>query len=296
MNQNFADFVAPARSETRWWKVLLTLIVWFAGYFIFSTIFFAVMSLVVVIPGIEDAAQGKFTTPISVYLLLMTFMIWMGVFWISVWAFHKRGMASLLGGPSGRFLRCFGVAVLMSAVFLVATQTLLPSDDRIVENIAFERWLGLLPLGLFLMLVQVSAEEILFRGYLQQQLAAWINNRLFYMVVPSIIFGCAHFSGELGTDVGIMIVVATGLLGLFLADLTYRTGNLGAAIGVHFANNFGAMFYISYQEQISGLARYVAPDYFDQPELLAAAAKTMLISSIIMFSIYFAIMEWRARR
>jgi membrane protease YdiL (CAAX protease family) len=296
MNQNFAQYIAPARSETRWWKVLLTLIVWAVGYFILSTIVLTVTPLLFDIPGIKDVALGKFTTPIAVYLLLLTFVVWVGVFWAAVSMFHKRGIGSILGGPRRRFMRCFGWAVLISAVFLIVTQVLFPTGDRIEENITLGRWLTLLPIGLALMLIQVSAEELLFRGYLQQQLAVWFNNRFVYMVIPSILFGFAHFSTELGTDVGFMIVAATGLLGLFLADLTYRTGNLGAAIGVHFANNFGAMFYTSYQEQISGLARFVAPDYFDQPELMAMAAKTMLISSGIMFAIYFAIMEWRARR
>ena len=296
MNQNFTQYIQPARSETRWWKVLLTLVVWVAGYFLLSSILLAVLPLFLDIRGLGALAMGKFTTPIAVYFLLLTFVVWVGVFWGVVALFHKRGLASLLGGPRGRFLKCFGWAVLISAVFLITTQTLFPTDDRIVENIAFGRWLALLPLGLLLMLIQVSAEELLFRGYLQQQFAAWFNNRLFYMLVPSVLFGCAHFSTELGVGVGLMLVAATGLLGLFLADLTYRTGNLGAAIGVHFANNFGAMFYISYQEQISGLARFVAPDYFDKPELMAAAVTTMLISSGIMFAIYFAIMEWRERR
>jgi membrane protease YdiL (CAAX protease family) len=296
MNSNFAAYIEPARGETRWWKVLLTLILWAVGYMVLSTALLAVLPLFLPVPGITDLVEGKFTTPIAVYGLLLTFVVWVGVFWGMVRIFHKRGMRSLLGGPRMRFLRCFGLAVLISAAFLMATQTLFPSDDRIVENITFTRWLALLPIGLALMLVQVSAEEILFRGYLQQQFAAWVNNRFIYMVIPSIIFGFAHFSTELGVDVGLKIVAVTGFLGLFLADLTYRTGNLGAAIGVHFANNFGAMFHTSYQEQISGLARYVAPDYFDQPELLGAAADMMLISSGIMFAIYFAIMEWRARR
>jgi hypothetical protein len=131
---------------------------------------------------------------------------------------------------------------------------------------------------------------------LQQQLAVWIKNRWFYMVVPSGIFGFMHYDGGMGVDVGLSVVATTSLLGLFLADLTYRTGNLGAAIGVHFANNFSAMFWISYQEQISGLARYTAPAFFNEPAMFVEAAKSMLITTSILFLIYFSIMEWRARR
>ena len=185
----------------------------------------------------------------------------------------------------------------MSLALLSALAIHVRSDRRqIIENLNFHKWLSVLPLGVCLMFFQVSAEELLFRGYLQQQLAVWIKNRWFYMVVPSGIFGFMHYDGGMGVDVGLIVVATTSLLGLFLADLTYRTGNLGAAIGVHFANNFSAMFWISYQEQISGLARYTAPAFFNEPAMFVEAAKSMLITTSILFLIYFSIMEWRARR
>ena len=146
------------------------------------------------------------------------------------------------------------------------------------------------------MFFQVTAEELLFRGYLQQQFAVWIKSRWFFMVMPSLIFGLMHYDGSMGVNVGLTLVAVTAILGLFLADLTYRTGNLGAAIGVHFANNFSAMFLVSYQEQISGLSRYIAPDFFNTPEMFYEAAQSMLITSTIIFLIYFIILEWRARR
>jgi membrane protease YdiL (CAAX protease family) len=293
MNQNFANYVELARGESRFWKVILTLVFWFVGYFVMAGIFITLASNQLVFSGL---ATGRFVTPIAVYVLLLTFVIWVAAFWGALRLFHKRGIGSVLGGPKSKVIRNFAIAVGVSAVFLLSVQYIFPSDDHIQQNLSASRWLALMPIGLALMLIQVSAEELIFRGYLQQQFAIWIENRWFYMLFPSLIFGLMHFDGSMGMGVGLMVVCATGLLGLFLADLTYRTGNLGAAIGVHFANNFSAMFWVSYQEQISGLARYVAPEYFDQPELFIQAAKSMLITTAILFFVYFVIMEWRERR
>lgn len=293
MNQNFAQYIQPARAETRWWKVGLTLVTWAIGYMVLAGGLITVAAQALPFSRLH---LGLFVTPVAVYILLLTFVIWVGVFWVALRFFHKRGIATILGAPRKRVVRHFVIGVAASAAFLIIANLLSPSDDTLVENLSANRWYALLPIGLVLMLVQVSAEELLFRGYLQQQLAVWINNRWFYMVFPSAIFGLMHYDGSMGADVGLMVVAATGLLGLFLADLTYRTGDLGAAIGIHFANNFSAMFLVSYQEQISGLARYVAPDYFDQPDLFVEAAKGMLITTAILFSIYFVIVEWRERR
>jgi hypothetical protein len=293
MNQKFAEYIQPARSETRWWMVILTLVLWIIFYMVLSSSFVFAMDLFF---DLGELRQGVFITPAAVYVLLLTFVIWILVFLTVVKLFHKRGINSLLGNSKRKFLYNFFVAIGISAVFLILSYNLAPADDQIIENLNFHKWLSVLPLGVCLMFFQVSAEELLFRGYLQQQLAVWIKNRWFYMVVPSGIFGFMHYDGGMGVDVGLIVVATTSLLGLFLADLTYRTGNLGAAIGVHFANNFSAMFWISYQEQISGLARYTAPAFFNEPAMFVEAAKSMLITASILFLIYFSIMEWRARR
>ena len=293
MNKNFTQFIEPALSEKRWWVVSLTLVLWGILYMILSSCFILIVSKLFNLDNIRD---GLFTTPLEVYILLSTFLIWLTVFLILVKLFHKRGIISLIGKPKINFFKNFSYAIIIAGIFLFSTRSLIPNNENLLENLTYTRWLKVLPLGIFLMFFQVTAEEVLFRGYLQQQLAVWIKSRWFFMLIPSLIFGLMHYDGSMGISIGLMLVAVTSILGLFLADLTYRTGNLGAAIGVHFANNFSAMFLVSYQEQISGLSRYVAPDFFDTPNMFFQAAQSMLISTSIIFLIYFIIMEWRARR
>ncbi|WP_338153259.1 CPBP family intramembrane glutamic endopeptidase [Pseudophaeobacter leonis] len=63
----------------------------------------------------------------------------------------------------------------------------------LVSNLGFWPWLGLLPLSLLAVLVQVSAEEVVFRGYLQQALAARFKSPVIWLVAPSALFGLAHY-------------------------------------------------------------------------------------------------------
>ena len=48
------------------------------------------------------------------------------------------------------------------------------------------------------------------------------------------------------------------LFGLAAADLTARTGNLGAAVGLHFANNASAVLMVGIKGNLGGLALYNA--------------------------------------
>ena len=121
------------------------------------------------------------------------------------------------------------------------------------------RWTALLPLSLLAVLVQVSAEELLFRGYLQQQLAARFASPLAWMVVPSALFALGHYSPETAGDNAIWFVLWAGIFGMLMADLTARTGTLGTAIAVHFVNNVIAMLFTAMPDNLSGLALYVMP-------------------------------------
>jgi membrane protease YdiL (CAAX protease family) len=117
----------------------------------------------------------------------------------------------------------------------------------------------LLPLALLGVAVQTGAEELVFRGYLQQQLAARFRSPLIWMLVPSLAFGAAHYDPATSGGNLWLIVLATGAFGLAAADLTARSGSLGAAWGFHFANNVAALLVIAVKGTIPGLALFTTP-------------------------------------
>ena len=111
---------------------------------------------------------------------------------------QRRSLASVIGPQSVavlQFWRVFRILALLGAVLLV-----LPPYDLeapLVANLPLSKWLILLPLSLAAVLFQTSAEKILFRGYLQQGLAARFRSPLIWMVLPSLLL--AQFTNRMGS-------------------------------------------------------------------------------------------------
>jgi uncharacterized protein len=120
-------------------------------------------------------------------------------------------------------------------------------------------WALWLPLALPAILVQVAAEELAFRGYLMQGLAARFRARAVWLGVPALPFGILHWNPvEFGANAW-LVVVASVVAGLVLGDVTARSGNLSLAVGLHFANNAVALLIVALPSPLAGLSLFVYP-------------------------------------
>ena len=83
-----------------------------------------------------------------------------------------------------------GLNALMAVEHLVLPAGVSPEVARLRPT---GEWLiGLIP-ALALILMQVAAEEVAFRGYLLQQLRARFRSPLVWAVLPALVFGALHF-------------------------------------------------------------------------------------------------------
>lgn len=205
---------------------------------------------------LQAAAQGYggIDTPLAVFLLLVTFV---GLFvgpMLAAAAFHFRGPGSLFGARRewlGGFLTALSVLV---PIYLVLVGLGFLIEDP-APNLPLSRWLALLPLALPLVFVQIAAEELLFRGYIQQQLAARFVARWIWMGLPALVFAALHYSPAAGPILPFALASAL-VFGLAAADLTEQTGNLGAAMGLHFGNNIFGLLGIATGGTITGLSLF----------------------------------------
>jgi hypothetical protein len=78
--------------------------------------------------------------------------------------------------------------------------------------------------------------------------------------------------------------VAPFAFGLIAADLTEKTGSLGAAIGLHFINNFFGLLIISIPGTITGLALWVTPFGLEDHGIIAAS---------LVLNVVFLVVVWR---
>jgi len=127
---------------------------------------------------------------------------------------------------------------------------------------------------------------VLFRGYLQQQLAARWNAPLIWMAVPSVLFGLAHYDADAGSNAWLVVLWAI-MFGLMMADLTARAGSLGPAIALHFVNNLMAMLLIGLPESLSGLALYHYPMGMDNEAAIRA---------LLPLDVMFVVVSWLGAR
>jgi membrane protease YdiL (CAAX protease family) len=220
-------------------------------------------------PGvwISDIPAGN--TPGKLLVLLFGFGgVILGV-QLTARVFQRRGLKGVTG-PVPLFWRQFGRVLLYLLALTVALSLLPPYDmgEPLDQNLPFSRWLALLPLGLAALLIQTGAEEILFRGYIQQTLAARFRSPLVFLLVPSGLFALGHYlPAEAGDNAG-LIALWAGVFGVLMADLTARAGSLGPAVAVHFFNNLTAMLLIASPTSLNGLALYLQPYGLSDTEAL----------------------------
>ncbi len=278
-----AAFIAPAKDRAQLWRLIL-------GVGVFALVVAACLSglfaALAVWAGPEAMSDWQLAllaadTPVVTLMLLFAFVaLWLGTL-AAARLLHKRGLASLVGQNGrvqGDFLRGAGVAfaILMVSLGVFVWQ------EPVTPNLPLATWALFLPFALLALLIQTGAEELFFRGYLQQQLAARFGHPLVWMGLPAILFGFAHFdTGSMAGTAPVMLAAAT-LFGVLAADLTARTGSIAAAWGFHFANNCVALLAIAVPGSISGLSLYLTPFRFDQtdiilPMMLQDMAVTVLI-------------------
>lgn len=280
----FETFVAPARQRPALWRLALGLCL-VAVVFLPGT--FGVLFAVWWLTGtgtdfvIWSARAAAPTTPSATYLVLFGSFPLLALGTIAAARFlHRRPAATLLG-RAPVVLRHFaiGAAVTLGLAALALVPALLLGFDGL-PNLDPALWLMLLPLTVLGVVVQTGAEELAFRGYLQQQLAARFRSPLAWLVLPSALFAAIHWNpAALGDNVWLPLGVAF-LFGLMAADLTARTGSIGAAWGIHFANNFNGIALISTQGTITGLSLYLTPYSASDPAL----TEWSVVPSLVMLT------------
>jgi hypothetical protein len=260
------SFVAPAIGRAQLWRTLAGLGIALATY----TLALQVVAHLVIAglgPFLGRIALGMIAagaTPLALTALLFTFLGLTGGLALGLGLMMNRGLHTLIG-PGRMALRCFlwvalpicGLWLLMMPLAVMA-----PNVDPHLSFWEQARWL---PLALPGLLIQTGTEELIFRGYLQQQLAARWSSSWIWMALPSALFGALHWApGENGA-LAPLIALWAFAFGLAAADLTARTGNLGAAIGLHFATNAQTLFLVGLNGNLHGLALFSVMLPQDQP-------------------------------
>lgn len=240
------------------WRTMLGLVLVMLVSFVVS--FFISGAFVAVNPEGLLAGGGLGSTAPALLLLLSSFLsVAVGVH-VAAKTLQRRSLRDVVGPGSVALMQFWGV--LKYLFLLMLALVILPPygmDQPLQENLSPARWIALLPLAIGALLIQTGSEEILFRGYLQQSLAARFRSPALFIGVPSVLFALGHYMPAQAGDNAWLVVLWAGVFGILMADLTARAGTLGPAVAIHFFNNFTAIALIAPASSMNGLALYTLP-------------------------------------
>lgn len=220
------------------------------------------------------AAMSEFiqsASPASIIFQLATFIgIWPTT-WLALKLLHRQPFGTLFA-PEGRIRwGDFGRGLLLAAGFWLITMviglTLVGMPER--TDLPLSLWaMAFAPLALAVFF-QASAEELIFRGYILQQLAVRWRSPLVWGFLPAFLFGLAHYPSGSELGIGWHYVAVTLLFGLAAAALVWRTGSLAAAMGLHTGMNMFSLSGIGLEGIVEGTQLYL----YD-----ASGAKTLFLA------------------
>lgn len=243
--------LARAHPSYRWWRPVLTLVVAAVAW----SLLLIALVVTVVVASVLDPALGirideamdpsaplDMHDPVAAPLALLLLAIGLPavLLGVRVGGWRPAGSVSSVIGRLrwGLLVRCLGLAAVLHLVFslvLFATGTGV-SPVTVIRG-PHSGWA--LAVALLVVPFQAAAEEYVFRGALMQAIGSWLRHPAWAILLPVPLFVLGHEYGWVGQlDIVVFAVAA--------AWLTWRTGGLEAAIGLHVTGNclafgFGAI-------------------------------------------------------
>lgn len=249
-SEAFDDYVAPAREGARGaWRILATLLLLLGGLILGTLLgFFALGAL-------GDAGLPRREGPEALFATLFGLAMGVPTLWLGVRWLHRRSFSRVLGAAGGLRLRGVmeGAALALGLVAITQTAALAAGWMSLgrIEPPEIPIWM-IVALALVVPF-QAAAEELIFRGYLVQELAARSRFVLVWLLPPAALFTALHVTPDDGAADGLRIIGHISAFALFTSALVWLTGGLSHAIGVHTVSNWMALLIFQPELGLSGV-------------------------------------------
>ncbi len=188
---------------------------------------------------------------LTVFLLLLTFVVALVFLWIGVRFIHKKPFEAIITPTLKinwkKIFFSFGLWMLLSIGLEFVFYSLQP--DIYTFQFQADKFFVLLLIALLIFPLQTSFEELLFRGYLMQGISLISQYRWTPLVLTSIGFGTMHFMNPevQAFGLGLSMTYYIGV-GLFLGILTLMDNGLELALGVHAATNIYSALFVTFDD------------------------------------------------
>jgi membrane protease YdiL (CAAX protease family) len=241
------------KSENKFWKYIVgSLIIIFASFLGQLPLLIALLYETFVngkpYPTSNEAIMRFFEPNFTLFLIMISFVfIMLGIILVIRYLHHQTVLSVTTSRAKVDWNRIVFSFLMWSAITIVSTLLFYyysPSD--FVINFKPVPFAILAVIGIFLIPIQTSSEEYIFRGYLMQGFANLAKNKWFPLLMTSLIFGGMHWFNPEVTKIGPIVLVYYIGTGLFLGIITLMDEGMELALGFHAANNLiGALLITS---------------------------------------------------
>ena len=241
------------KSGNRFWKYILgSLIIIFASFMGQIVFLMALLYDSFVngkpYPTNNEAVMQYFEPNLTLFLIMVSFVFTMVGVVLVVRYLHQQTLLSVTTSRKkvdwNRILFSFLIWAAFTIISTLLSYFYNPID--FVFNFKPVPFAILAGIGIFLIPIQTSSEEYVFRGYLMQGFANLAKNKWFPLLMTSVIFGGMHIFNPEVSKIGYIILVYYIGTGLFLGVITLMDEGIELALGFHAANNLvGALLVTS---------------------------------------------------
>ena len=159
---------------------------------------------------------------------------------------HKRTVLSIFSGRKTfdwkRVLFSFSLLFSVLSLFLFIQYL---SSDSLIFQFDLQKFIPLFFIAIFLLPIQTSCEELLFRSYVLQGIKMRTKKNSVAVLISGLMFGAIHIGNPEIAKIGYHIIVYYMLVGVFLALISLFDNGIELALGYHAANNVFAALMIT---------------------------------------------------
>ena len=241
------DFIAQAfKAEHDAWRYIVGAVLIFVIWQFGSIPFLGAVSWQLYQDGKDVASAGDFSVMMNTlsknltfFLMLLSFVFgFLGV-WFVVKVIHQQKFIEVITSRKRFDWKRFFVGFSLIGVFIIGVTIVdyfyNPEDYTLNFNLV--PFLILATIGIILVPIQTSFEEIYFRGYLMQGLGVIFKNRAVPFILTSVGFGMLHFFNPEVDKIGNIIMLSYIGTGFLLAIFALMDEGLELSMGFHAANN-----------------------------------------------------------
>lgn len=198
---------------------------------------------------------------------------------------HRYLLKGEVRGLFTRSGRSFSAEVRLGALVMTALLLATGIPDFIFNNSDYEwsfdlsKFLPYLLVALLLIPMQTTAEEVFYRGWIQQRLEKSGRSIWLVSTIGGLLFALPHLANPEVSGSLILPVIGYGSTGFMLTWVTMRDKSMGLAVGAHAANNIVAGLLVSSADSaLPSASLYLTPEVSWGP---AAGVSVLLIPLFI---------------